>query len=335
MRLVSWVEAGDAAGVDRWMRATALAQACARRGIEMTWIARDSETARAAATAARVPVRWLPMAADALSVLRERAREADAIVIDADQAVSHLEVATLRRRWPVLMIDPRGNGAESADLVLSDAVDAQNPRWLTGPMFVPLRRSQTSRGVRRVGPGGQPLALICITGPNGEALTQTAIEALLRIDHPRVSAQVIAEHTSALWPQLPSALGRAGFPPAVPLSLDAVATQLPNADFAILRMGVAVYEALAAGVPALVISHGARERAAADRLASHGAIVALGEAPSIEELAGAAAAVAADRRLRVAMARAGRALVDGRGADRIMERLLSVVDTGEGVHVGQ
>ena len=46
-------------------------------------------------------------------------------------------------------------------------------------------------------------------------------------------------------------------------------------------------------------------------------------------VAGAASALARDRALRVRMAHAGRAAVDGRGADRLARRVIDLIDGGE------
>ena len=161
---------------------------------------------------------------------------------------------------------------------------------------------------------------------DADAGTIAAVDALARLDHPRVAAQVIAEPGTALWTALPTRLGRLGFPPVRPVTADGLAAHLTLADVVLVRAGMPMYEALAAGVPAVVISRSAAELTTVDALAEHGALVSAGVRPSIEQLAGAVAALAGDRRLRVAMARAARTLVDGRGAARVIERLMTVVD---------
>ena len=334
MTVVCWVESETPVGGDRAARAAAIVQRLQRRGVQVRLVVSGGVIEPRWARGLGTPeVRWVAASEDALCVVRACARAAEAIVIDVPQALSRGEVDVLRRRWPVLLIDNPGGGAEVADLVLSTRTVAGDRRWLSGPAFVPLLRPSAPRGQRQVGPGGLPLVLVHVGQPGAADVTGAAVEALGRLEHPRVTAHVIVEATAPVWPALPRLLGRLGFPPAHPHTPESVATHLALADFAILRHGHAVYEALASGVPALVVSTDARECAAVEALAASGALVSLGVAPSLEQIAGAAAALAGDRRLRNEMVRAGRALVDGRGAERVVDRLLAVVDGDEVRHV--
>jgi spore coat polysaccharide biosynthesis predicted glycosyltransferase SpsG len=105
---------------------------------------------------------------------------------------------------------------------------------------------------------------------------------------------------------------------------------LAGADVAVLALGVTVYEALAAGVPAVVLCRSAADVAHASSLEERGAVVSLGIDPAPEQIAAAVAALVGDPERRAELARAGRALVDGRGAERIVGRLLAVMAEKEG-----
>jgi spore coat polysaccharide biosynthesis protein SpsF len=108
---------------------------------------------------------------------------------------------------------------------------------------------------------------------------------------------------------------------------------LAAADVAVLALGVTVYEAMASGVPAVVLCRTDADVAHARTLADAGAIVSLGLHWTEERIAAAVERLLADPVARVAMSRAGRALVDGRGAARVAARLVAEGEEHAGEHL--
>jgi spore coat polysaccharide biosynthesis predicted glycosyltransferase SpsG len=100
--------------------------------------------------------------------------------------------------------------------------------------------------------------------------------------------------------------------------------QLAQVDLAIGAGGVGLLERMAAGVPSIGLAIADNQRANLEGAAARGAVRFLGPAREVsaERLAAEIAALADDAGSRAAMTRAGRALVDGRGADRVAAALL-------------
>jgi spore coat polysaccharide biosynthesis predicted glycosyltransferase SpsG len=96
---------------------------------------------------------------------------------------------------------------------------------------------------------------------------------------------------------------------------------MASADLALTAAGSTCWELACLGVPALVVETADNQRWVAAVLAAAGAVERCGrwgdQDPS--ELAERVAALLADRVRLTAMGTAGRRLVDGRGADRVLK----------------
>jgi UDP-N-acetylglucosamine:LPS N-acetylglucosamine transferase len=127
------------------------------------------------------------------------------------------------------------------------------------------------------------------------------------------SVQVVANPHAGVG-VLAARLGALDMPPARPVTPGGLGPHLAAADVAILAVGVSVYEALAAGVPSIVLARSAGDAAHADTLAGHDALVSLGRTWRDADLTSVTGTLLADRGRRAAMSKAAQALVDGRGA---------------------
>jgi spore coat polysaccharide biosynthesis predicted glycosyltransferase SpsG len=112
----------------------------------------------------------------------------------------------------------------------------------------------------------------------------------------------------------------ASSPHRVEIRLDAddMAELLGEADLAIGAGGVSLYERLAAGVPSITILAAENQRLIVEGVAAVGATLFLGAVGDVsaQEILEAVARLDRDRQERARLARAGRALIDGRGAER-------------------
>jgi RimJ/RimL family protein N-acetyltransferase len=107
-----------------------------------------------------------------------------------------------------------------------------------------------------------------------------------------------------------------------------MAELMAAADLAIGAGGVTTWERCCLGLPAIAWPVAANQRRQLDEAAEHGLLFAPATAPvTCEAVAGWLATLAASPALRRAYSRAGRALVDGRGADRVA-RLLAALHGG-------
>ncbi len=116
------------------------------------------------------------------------------------------------------------------------------------------------------------------------------------------------------------------------LVVDSVGLQnlISDCDFAVGAGGVSAVERAAAGRPSLTIALNALQVPASRALAQAGATADCGLLASLsaEKLDTALMSLARDRSARASMARSGRRVVDGRGAERVAQRLLQQAAVG-------
>src|SRR5690606_7877022 len=115
---------------------------------------------------------------------------------------------------------------------------------------------------------------------------------------------------------------RAPFPAEVVDADDRMAELYRGADLAIAAAGGGALEMLGVGLPALVVAAVTQQQPAAREIATRGAGLDLGDAKDLDATRLLSALrVALVPGKREALIEAGRALVDGRGAARVLEAI--------------
>lgn len=327
MRVLCWVEAGPVAGLGHVSRALALAEALAERGVECRIALSPDATALGwlRSTGTSRPI-VLPEGEPVFPHVLAASARAAAVVADVARPLTRAEVRALGGERPVVVVDNRGPGVAEADLVLAPFDKSRDRHWLVGAEHVPLRRAFRLAGDLRGPRATIPRVLVSMGARDAGELTIRAVEGLaLARERARFTARVVATPSAPAWSRLAGLLRRLDFPPACPLEPDHMVAQLAAADVAVIAMGVTVYEAMACGVPAVVAGRTRAEVTHARVLEEHGAVASLAPNWTEEQIATAVAElIAAPVRLN-AMASAGRAVVDGRGAERVASRLLALL----------
>ncbi|UCH78503.1 MAG: hypothetical protein JSU81_00725 [Candidatus Coatesbacteria bacterium] len=197
-------------------------------------------------------------------------------------------------------------------------------RFLLGTKYIPL-----PPGYEEEPPAADDAArdrlLITFGGSDTADFTRRALEALAAVDPLPVDL--------VLGPAYPfgaeARAAAAESPHAIDLHAPA-SDMLPlyrRARLALAAGGITQFELLSQGVPTISVPHVAREEAESEAFAQAGAAVTYPE----RELRTGGAVVAAVRELweeeerRRALAAAGRSLIDGRGAARILEAVAELV----------
>ncbi len=201
------------------------------------------------------------------------------------------------------------------------AYPANGALYLLGSQYVVLRReirlatsgpsATHQHGIR---------VLVTFGGADPAGMTTVAIEALRAAAVDGLTARIVcgAEHPdpSAVSAAAQALSGQA----TVVQDAREMAPHMTWASLAITAAGSTCWELAYLGVPMVVVPVTENQRAVAAGLEDAGAAVSLGtpgRPPEAAAIADAVASLAADPERRATMATAGRALVDGRGGERI------------------
>jgi UDP-2,4-diacetamido-2,4,6-trideoxy-beta-L-altropyranose hydrolase len=256
------------------------------------------------------------------------------VVVDGYCFGADYQAALKHAGLKVLFIDDNGHaGHYSADLVLNQNAHANeasysnrdaSTRMLLGPRFAMLRREFTSwREWKRETPTIARKVLVTMGGSDPENLTQRVVEAILSDGdfETTIVAGGSNPHLAKLR-QLVSNSGRA-------VQLLENASNMPelmaDADVAVAGAGTTGWEMCFLGLPALLIVLADNQQGVADELGKLGIAVHLGHASDLTGSAIAAQlqSLADAPAVRREMSQRGRALVDGRGAERVVRAMKS------------
>jgi UDP-2,4-diacetamido-2,4,6-trideoxy-beta-L-altropyranose hydrolase len=326
-------------GAGHFMRSLALAEACVARGGTAVLLSRcDSPALRARAEAAGVRVDALPAGAELdLSVLREwiGANAADAgtwLVVDGYGFDADYLRAGRDCGVRTLVLDDTAALAEyPADAVLNQNLDGPDRAYptepgtvlLVGTRYALLRREflPWRDEVRPIAPDAGRI-LVTLGGADGANATQRVLDGMASAGEGMEEVRVIVgpanPHRAALeaWAEasaLPVRLldgGTASMP-----------EQMAWADVAVSAAGSTCWELAALGVPSLLLVVADNQAALAREMEARGAAWSLGTlaAATADGIADAVRRLRADAAARAGMRERGRTLVDGAGADRVLD----------------
>jgi spore coat polysaccharide biosynthesis predicted glycosyltransferase SpsG len=327
--------AGTAAvGLGHVVRSMALAEAARARGCrDIRFVMRPDAAATALPAAAGFEVESAPDGDDG-AALAARAPGGAWFVLDGYD-LGPL-VAPLRARGlGVCAIDdaPGGTpGLEAADLRVNPRLDASAPQaeTLVGPRFAPLRcgfRRRRLAGDRGRAAGALRIALLS----GGSDVAGLAVRALsaLRALAPACGALEAVVVVGPAAPAVEGAVARLrgpGLAVQVVRAPDDLPALMAAADVAVTAAGTSVLELLCLGVPPILVTVADNQAGIAAAVARAGAGIDLGGPDAVAPAPlGRALGEAVARRDE--LARAGRRLVDGGGARRVMAAL-SMLNAG-------
>lgn len=271
------------------------------------------DTRRTIEQAARVGARW--------------------VVVDGYRFSGEYQRSIRDAGFRVLALDDYGHAQQYyADLVLNQNLHANEglylhreayTRLLLGTEFTLLRREFASRcGGRRETPEVARKVLVTLGGSDPDNATLKVVEALRRLPSDGLEAAVLAGAANPHREELEAAAREA---PGVRLL--AQAGDMPGlmawADVAVSAGGSTCWELAFMGLPALTLVLADNQRDIAAEMDRRGAARSLGrhEAATPEGLKKAVADLLWDRNARLAMSEAGRRLVDGEGAGRVVRAM--------------
>ncbi|MFN4090758.1 MAG: UDP-2,4-diacetamido-2,4,6-trideoxy-beta-L-altropyranose hydrolase, partial [Alphaproteobacteria bacterium] len=335
-------DAGPGIGAGHVHRCLAIAAALARLGWRCRFVVGpDTPSAVPALAADAHPVTAVADAAAEHAALF--AAGADLLVLDHYGRDAAFSGPWRRGGMRVLALDDAPARAQDCDILL-DATPGRVPsdyagllppdcRAMLGPAFAPLhadfRRlrgptlARRSTEVRRV--------LVAVGGADGTAATASAARAAASA-LPDAAIDVVAGGGAPSLAGIRDAVATIG--PRCRLHVDTprMAELIAAADLAVGAAGVSAWERCALGLPALVFSAAANQKANAAALAATGAAEVLGtpEAWNADGLAARIAALAGDATRLRSMSAAAAVLTDGAGALRAALALAGEIALADG-----
>jgi UDP-2,4-diacetamido-2,4,6-trideoxy-beta-L-altropyranose hydrolase len=337
--LILRTDASARAGTGHVMRCLALAEAWqAAGGKARLLLAHEpgplSERLQVAGVAHEKVAAEAGSLADALATA-QRARAAGALWVVVDgyhfgpDYVRALEAAGLR----VLQIDDHAHQpAYPADIVLNHAAGVEPTAYeRRGPWTEPLLgsryallRSEFVPWIRRTRPVPSEARRILVTlgGSDPDNATERVLAALEPVQGP-LDVDVVVGPANAHAERLRAAAARSPHTTRVHERPAHLPQLMAEADLALAAGGGTAWELAALGVPTLLLVLADNQRGVAAALARAGAAVDLGwhADASPDRLAQAVQDLIPDAARRAQMSAAGRALVDGDGAQRVVDAL--------------
>lgn len=290
-------------------------------------------------TTPRLPAGSAADAERTLAFLRECG--AVAMVTDGYAFGASFQAALQESGTPLLSIDDWAHtGSSRAQIILDQnaGVDASiysaRPRGsavLLGPRYALLRRE--FRSAPAIVPDIPPCAariLVTLGGGDQQAAAMMVLESLALLRDPRLEIRVLIGPASAGGNAVRSRASTLG------LNVEWVrgGSELPEimrwAHFAISGGGTTCWELAFLGVPSLVIELADNQHAIAQALSTAGVVENAGKMSDLsrEKMAELLEPLFRNVERRREQSSRGRALVDGRGAPRVAQRLASLAATG-------
>jgi UDP-2,4-diacetamido-2,4,6-trideoxy-beta-L-altropyranose hydrolase len=199
----------------------------------------------------------------------------------------------------------------------------RSTRLLLGTRYLMLRRDFIASTERqRSVPSVARRFLVSMGGSDPDNITAKVVEMLQRMPVPGWEAIAVLRRDSPHLEALRESIRNSNLP--IQLMHDADMAKLMGwADIAITTGGTTLWELAFMGVPAVAVTRAEHERLLLESAAAHDLAINMGpfQAVSPQQLGEVVASLAFDEARRLKMSNAGRALVDGQGASRIVSIL--------------
>jgi UDP-2,4-diacetamido-2,4,6-trideoxy-beta-L-altropyranose hydrolase len=291
--IVLVADAGREAGLGHISRSTAVAVALRAVGLET----------RCYAYGAQQPFRrdgidWAPLEGPDPPA-------AHVLVIDSYRLPQETLTAAARATRLVLMHDVGSVPAETALVVSAAGPPRDDPAWLGGFAYAPLRPGFWELPPRYVEPTVR--RVLVTTGGGQFAPLGGEVAQAVAAELPESDVTVVSGPHGAIEPS-----ARIN----VLTAPDSLLSPLLVADLVVTAAGQTMLEAVASGAPSVALPLVENQRRQAVRLAEAGA-VRLVDPPTVRSAAAAAGELARDAKARRSLSRAAQNAVDGYGAMRV------------------
>jgi UDP-2,4-diacetamido-2,4,6-trideoxy-beta-L-altropyranose hydrolase len=334
------VDGGPRIGTGHVMRCLALAQAWQDGGGRVVFVMRGvAGSLRGRLESEGFVVRTIEAEGGEAADVRattEVAREGrvEWVVIDGYTFSGGYEDAVREAGCRVLAVDDFGQvSGHRADVVLDQNLGtgegyykdrAVHTRVLLGESYTMLRREfRRVRGWSREIPVRAKRLLITMGGSDPENVTSEAIRAVGMLGERGLETRVVVGAANSHGAEIEAAVAGCGSAVRVVERAADMSELMRWADVAVSAAGTTCWELAYLGLPSLLLVLADNQRPAARELQKRGVAVDMGwhAGCGVQEIAGVLERLMADAGKRGEMSRVGRLLIDGGGADRVVEVL--------------
>lgn len=199
-----------------------------------------------------------------------------------------------------------------------------NCQLMLGPSFALLRGEfATLRSTMRIRKGPVRRILVLMGGVDAENQTGKAIEAVARLRGRSFEVDVVVGKQHPARDGLEELCRQYGF--RLHVQTTHIAALMTQADLAVGAAGSSSWERCCLALPTICLGLAAHQVAMAEGLQSLGAVVSLGNAAdvSVEDLTASLLSLVEQPERLASLSTAASRLVDGRGAERVCQRLMS------------
>jgi spore coat polysaccharide biosynthesis predicted glycosyltransferase SpsG len=236
----------------------------------------------------------------------------------------------------LLMDDSPERQPCECDVVLNpdpDATDARYPdregptQFLLGPRYALLRKEFLNARIHSEVAATARRVLITMGGGDEHNVTLQASEALQGIRDTELDVTVVVGASYQHRESLQAAIERSPQPTKLLSNVQNMPELMAQADLAITAGGGTCYELAFMGVPMFLITTAKNHERAVATFASAGAALDAGWYHSLDRttLASSLRRVIRDRELRQKMTEAASCMVDGKGAQRVVETMHAIL----------
>jgi len=331
LRVMMRADAGARIGLGHLCRSTALAQALRRWGADVRFLlwsdhAASARLERVGGTV--VPLRSRTDVTELVSWITRQ--EAHVVVVDTD-ALEGEQLSALRETGAfVAAIDDTADRTLPVDLIINGSVGAERLPYRTqdatvrllGPSYALLREGFATLPARVM--ADRIRRLLITTGGSDFHRVMPRLVRWARAALPEAHLEIVIGPLIAARDAVEQEARAAGRATIHDDPWDLRDLML-GADLALSGGGQTTYELVATGTPAVAIRMAPNQTVTLAGLAAAGALRRIGDAQDArlqERLLSELRALDRDAAARQAMSERGRALVDGRGAERVAERLM-------------
>ncbi|MBI5092791.1 MAG: UDP-2,4-diacetamido-2,4,6-trideoxy-beta-L-altropyranose hydrolase [Candidatus Hydrogenedentes bacterium] len=345
--LILRADASTTIGTGHVMRCLALAEAWNARGGQSTLISScDNAFLQERTRAASVHLVELPCAVSRADDIAQTCSVACVhgvapVVLDGYEFDSDYQRAIKSEGLSLAVLDDFVHADHYvADLVINQNLDAEKltysrepyTRLLLGAQYIILRGEfKVWRNWSRSWPQKARRILVTLGGSDSANVTLRVIQAFDAVPDEDVEVLVVVGSSNPNRVELASGAAAARVGVRLEFDVTGMAERMAWADLAVAAGGATCWELAFMGLPSAIIILADNQRRGAEALAAHGAISLVGESECItpEDIASVVAELMDDGSRRERMSTVGRSLVDGLGAERVVDAIMELARGSE------